>query len=119
MAESRVVLAGFEPVHVKRPVRQEHPLSYYALLMVSARCAAEGAASPEAAGQILADVQEKVRRYGVSPSFIARREFSVFPDSDEALGQLGVPPQLPDGFEDLIAQPEGPSIDRRMQQFEK
>lgn len=119
MAESSVVLAGFKPVHVKKPVRQEHLLSYYAWLMASARCAAEGADTPEAAGRVLNDVQEKVRRYGVSPNYIARREFVAFPDSDEALGQLGGLPQLPEGFEDLISQPEGPSLAARMERFEK
>jgi len=119
VAESSVILAGFKPVHVKKPVKQEHLLSYYAWLMASARCAAEGADTPEAAGLILADVQEKMQRYGVSPNFISRREFGVFPDSEEGLGQLGVPPELPEGFENLMAQPEGPSLGQRMEQFEK
>jgi alkylresorcinol/alkylpyrone synthase len=118
VAEANVVLAGFAPVHVQKPVPQEHLLSYYAWLLASARCAAEGAATPEAAGQILLDVQEKVKRYGVSPGFIARREFNAFPDSEEALGQRGVPPQLPEGFENLLEQPEGPSIAQRMERFE-
>ena len=119
MAESNVVLAGFAPIHIQKPVRQEHLLSYYAWLMASARCAAEGAATAEAAGEIMLAVQEKVRRYGVSPSFIARRQFNAFPDSEEALGQAGVPPQLPEGFEDLLNQPEGPSIAQRMERFEQ
>jgi len=119
VAEQNVVLAGFAPIHVQKPVRQEHLLSYYAWLLASARCAAEQAATPEAAGKILADVQEKVRRYGVSPSFVARRQFNAFPESEEALGQRGVPPQLPEGFENLLAQPEGPNIAERMERFEK
>ena len=119
MAESNVVLAGFAPVHIQKPVRQEHLLSYYAWLMASARCAAEGAETAEAAGEIMLAVQDKVRRYGVSPSFIARRQFNAFPDSEEALGQAGVPPQLPEGFENLLNQPEGPTIAQRMERFEQ
>ena len=117
MAESSVVLSGFAPVQLQKPVPQEHLLSYYAWLMASARCAAEGADTAEAAGKILADVQHKVRRYGVSPSFITRRQFNAFPDSEEALGQAGTPPALPEGFEDLLANPDGPSVDFRMQRF--
>lgn len=119
MAESSVILTGFSPVQLQKPVPQEHLLSYYAWLMASARCAAEGADSAETAGQIMAEVQHKVRRYGVSPSFISRRQFNAFPDSDEALGQAGAPPALPEGFEDLLASPDGPSVSWRMQRFDQ
>lgn len=118
MIESSVVIGSFAPVQLKKPVRQEHLLSYFAWLVASARCAAVGAATPEAAAQILREVQGSVRRYGISPSFISHRYFNVFPDSEQALGLRGAPPQLPDGFENLLTAPAGPSLDRRMARFE-
>jgi alkylresorcinol/alkylpyrone synthase len=118
MTDRRVVLADFSAVRLQRPVRQEHLLSYLAWLMASARCASSGAASPEAAAQILAEAQAKLQRYGVGPSHIARRQFNAFPDSERALGQAGEPPELPPGFEDIALRPEGPTLDQRMQQFE-
>lgn len=118
MTEPNVVLAGFAPLHVQKPVRQEHLASYYAWLLASARCVAQGAATPEAAGQVLREVQEKVKRYAVSPSFISHREFCAFPDSEEGLGQRGSAPALPKGFEGLLQQPEGPTIAQRMERFQ-
>lgn len=117
MAESNVVIGSFAPIQIQKPVRQEHLLSYYAWLMASARCAASGADTTESATQILLDVQDKVRRYGISPSFISRRQFNAFPDSEEDLGLRGTPPRLPEGF-DLLTEPEGPALDKRMARFE-
>jgi predicted naringenin-chalcone synthase len=114
----RVVLADFAAVRLQRPVRQEYLLSYLAWLMASARCAADGARSPEAAARILSDVQDKLRRHAIGPKFIARRQFNAFPESDEALGQRGTAPQLPPGFEDIATRPDGPPLDARMRQFE-
>jgi alkylresorcinol/alkylpyrone synthase len=118
VTESSVVIGSFTPIQLQKPVRQEHLLNYYAWLMASARCAASGADTPQAAGQIMLDVQEKIRRYGISPNFVSRRQFNVFPDSEEALGVRGGAPQLPEGFEDLLTQPEGPSLGKRMERFE-
>jgi len=119
VAERRVVLADFEAVRPQRPVRQEHLLSYLAWLMASARCAATGANSPEAAAHILGEVQDKLRRYAISPKYISRRQFNAFPESEEALGQAGSPPRLPAGFEDILTQPHGPTLDSRMKEFER
>jgi alkylresorcinol/alkylpyrone synthase len=118
VTSNRVVLADFASVQLQRPVRQDHLLSYMAWLMASARCAADGATSAEAAGRILGEVQDQIRRYAVSPKFISRRQFNAFPESEKALGLLDAPPQLPCGFENILQEPNGPSLDRRMAQFE-
>src|SRR5688572_9018059 len=89
-----------------------------AWLMASARCAAQGATSADEASHILGEVQGLVRRYGVNPKFISHRQFNAFPEDEEALGQRGVPPQLPEGYEDLLTQPAGPTLDVRMKRFE-
>ncbi|HVZ33242.1 MAG TPA: 3-oxoacyl-[acyl-carrier-protein] synthase III C-terminal domain-containing protein [Polyangiaceae bacterium] len=117
--EREIVLGDFSAVQLRRPVRQEHLLSYLAWLMATARCAANAVSSAEDAAGILAELQEKVRLYGVSPAYIARRQFNAFPDNERALGVQGQSPQLPEGFEDILAQPAGPLLDRRMRQVEE
>jgi alkylresorcinol/alkylpyrone synthase len=118
VSQQRVVLADFVPVQMQGPVRQEYLLSYLAWLLASARCAAAGVSDQDEATSILHDVQQSVRRYGISPKFIARRQFNAFPDSNEALGQGSVPPSLPARFPDLSSHPSGPTLDVRMQEFE-
>lgn len=118
LTERDVVLADFASVNLQRPVKQEYLLSYFAWLMASARCAATGAASAEEAAKILEEVQEKLHRYGIGPNFISHRQFNAFPDSDEALGQNGTPPELPVGFDDILTSPNGPTLDDRMSRFE-
>jgi predicted naringenin-chalcone synthase len=118
MIERGAVLADFRSVELARPVRQERLVSYLAWLLASARCAAEGVTSGEAAARVLAEVQRNLRRYAVSPDFIARRQFNAFPAclSDEATGDDAL--DLPAGFEDLPTRPAGPTLDARMRRFE-
>ncbi len=118
MSERGSVLADFRSVELAGPVRQERLLSYLAWLLATARCAEKGETSEEAAAHVLAEVQASLRRYAVSPRFIARRQFNAFPASladgpasDEAL-------DLPAGYEDLEVRPAGPPLETRMLRFE-
>ncbi len=118
MIERGAVLADFRSVELGRPIRQERLVSYLAWLLASARCAAEGVTSDEAAARVLAAVQHDLRRYAVSPHFIARRQFNAFPAclADGAAGDEA--PDLPADFEDLATRPSGPALEVRMRRFE-
>ena len=117
-ASPRVVLGAFEPVTVHAPVPQEVLLSYTAWLMATARCAATGTTSAAEAGRVLAETQAAVLRYGVGPHHIAARQFNALPQTREQLGATGALPALPPGFEDIAERPHGPTLDRRMGDFE-
>ncbi|HEY3498870.1 MAG TPA: 3-oxoacyl-[acyl-carrier-protein] synthase III C-terminal domain-containing protein [Polyangiaceae bacterium] len=112
-----VVLAGFRPVVLQRPVRQEVLLSYKAWLLATARCAAARTRSREEAADILAQAQAAVLRFGVSPRHIARRQFNVLPASESELGATGSAPVLPPAFADLAENPGGATLDRRMRDY--
>jgi predicted naringenin-chalcone synthase len=119
MTDRGVVLADFRNVELSRPVRQERLVSYLAWLLASARCAAQGVTSDEAAARVLEELKANLRRYAVSPSLIARRQFNAFAAPADALEQRGTSPPLPIGFEDVAEQPAGPTLETRMRRFEE
>lgn len=116
-AGESVVLAGFRPVVLQRPVPQQELLSYTAWLLATARCAVARTRTREAATEIFAEAQAAVLRFGVSPRHVARRQFNVLPESQRELGATGTAPVLSPAFADLAENPGGATLDRRMRDF--
>ncbi|HKO51756.1 MAG TPA: 3-oxoacyl-[acyl-carrier-protein] synthase III C-terminal domain-containing protein [Polyangiaceae bacterium] len=112
-----IVLTDFRPTQLQRPVAQEALLNYTAWLLATAGCAAAGTRNLAAANEIMADTQATVLRYGINPRHIAQRQLNALPQADDELGATGSSPTLPPLFADLLENPGGPELGRRMSEL--
>ena len=76
-----VVIYDFYPLHLSPPVPQEHLLNYMSWLMATGKCIKNKVSSEVERDKIHAQINAAVRRYGVSPSYISRREVKVSTDA--------------------------------------
>jgi len=86
----------------------------YVKFLSIAACINEKVSSKEKANQILLDLKQKMKSYGVKPHYIARRKAAILPQNyfDGDLHHI----KLPSIYENLHSEPRGNTIINRIKQ---
>lgn len=112
MKKVMIVLAKFESIELSDPIPQEIAIDYSAWLMATAKCVENEVTDQEEANQILAQTQERMKRFAVSSQAISQRQLQILPQSmAKGIEEL---PDLPDILHNIFEDPAGETLDQRL-----
>lgn len=115
-SETKVFLSNFKSCQLAKLIDQAELLKYTSWLMATAICINRKISSKEEANKIFVEINDKIKKFGVSEDLINKRQFLVIPEKVFSPSSMDVD-KLPLLHQNLFSDPNGAPINVRMNFF--
>ena len=119
MSKPVIFMADFKPQHSMPPIPQQVLLDYTAWLLATAQCSKNNIVSAKEAEKMLQLMQTDVKRFGVLPKFVSKREINIMDNVYSQREQTLTTEAFPEIFENIIDNHMGVDLNSRLAIYEK
>ena len=119
MANPVIFMTDFQPFHNTQPIPQQTLLDYSAWLLATAQCSKDKVESTAEAETVFADMQTDVKRFGVLPQYVSKREVNIMENVFSQEDNTFTTDSFPEIFANIIDNYYGVDLNARLAIYEK
>lgn len=119
MVKPVIYMTDFQPFYNTQPIAQQILLDYTAWLLATAQCAKDHVESADEAKKIFKDMQTDVKRFGVVPQYVSKRELDIMENVFSQQDQVFSTELFPEIYENLMDNYNGVDLNGRLAIYEK
>lgn len=119
MSKPIIFITDFHPFNYTKPISQQTLLDYSSWLLASAKCSKNNVESPEEAEKIFQEMQIDMKRYGVSPKYVSKRELNIMKNVFSQKNKTFSTDTFPEIYANLTENYQGIDLISRLTLYEK